>query len=727
MKKEIDTIMSTFESNEPIQYHCDLHASHLELNSYVPSWPGDIIIARGYAADVLMKRYPAKLIRKITYNSVDVMNAIQNCRKDLSSKKIAVLGHPSLGLAAQLIKNISDIPIEIYPVVTPDCDYNDIIDKIISSGCDTVLGGGTSIYFAKKRGLKAHTVPTNAETLYDTIVNSIQMLKTNRSQQAQLKLLETVTGNSQDGYIILNSEGAVELYTSYAGDMLHADEGQIIGKHYSRVLPQLGQLINNIYNTRKPVDNEIINHDDRMYSIHGVPILVDNIINSILIECADVNAIKETELKIRSKLSKKGLYSKYTFNDIVHKSPMIDRLIEYARKYAATDSNIMIRGDTGTGKELFAQSIHAASRRRNGPFVAVNCAAIPGDLLESELFGYAPGAFTGASKEGKPGLFELAHNGTLFLDEIAELPYQFQSKLLRVLQEKEVRRIGDDRTIPIDVRIIAATNRDLLKMTEENQFREDLYFRLNILQLFIPPLSKRKEDIVEIFNFYLEVYSHSLRKYAPKLGSAEEQVLVSHAWKGNIRELSNVAERFMILYSEDENAAALLATCLNPEANEGGMLIHSSDLSGGDTTTEFEGAYSSGSSQFFGDAEDLHNSDGAGRFSKSPYKSAYGNANLYDSDKSDSKCSSYEVNVSDGSYGSGVSGSSYKVSASGGLNETDNLEGSDSLRRASGAASPSRELILHALSTHRSQREAATSLHISRTTLWRRMKEYGIG
>ena len=663
MKKEIDTIMSTFESNEPIQYHCDLHASHLELNSYVPSWPGDIIIARGYAADVLMKRYPAKLIRKITYNSVDVMNAIQICRKDLSAKKIAVLGHPSLGLAAQLIKNISDIPIEIYPVVTPDCDYNDIIDKIISSGCDTVLGGGTSIYFAEKRGLKAHTVPTNAETLYDTIVNSIQMLKTNRSQQAQLKLLETVTGNSQDGYIILNSEGAVELYTSYAGDMLHEDEGQVIGKHYSRVLPQLSQLINNIYNTRKAVDNEIINHNDRMYSIHGVPILVDNIINSILIECADVNAIKETELKIRSMLSKKGLYSKYTFNDIVHKSPVIDRLIEYARKYAATDSNIMIRGDTGTGKELFAQSIHAASKRRNGPFVAVNCAAIPGDLLESELFGYAPGAFTGASKEGKPGLFELAHNGTLFLDEIGELPYQFQSKLLRVLQEKEVRRIGDDRTIPIDVRIIAATNRDLLRMIEENQFRKDLYYRLNILQLFIPPLSKRKEDIIEIFNYYLRVYSHTLRKSAPKLTSSEEQVLVSHTWKGNIRELNNVAERFMILYSEDENAALLLATCLNPEANEGGMLLL-------ETPAEVEPRSAAGSD----------NSDGfsshSGSFSGS-----------------DSLSNSYN-------YG----------------NTCD----------AVNTAPSSRELILKALSEHRSQRAAAAALHISRTTLWRRMKELGI-
>ncbi len=683
MKNEIDTIMSTFKSNEPIQYHCDLHASHIELESYEPSWPADIIIARGYAADVLMQRYPAKLIRKISYNSVDVMNAIQNCRRELSPKRIAVFGHPSLGLAAELIKNTSDIPIEIYPVVTPDCNYDDILDQIIKNGCDTVLGGGTSIYFAEKRGLKALTVPTNAETLYDAIVNSIQTLKTNRSQQAQLKLLETVASNSQDAYIILNSEGAVELYTSYAWDMLHEDDGKIIGKHYSRVLPQLSQIINSIYTNKAAVDNEIINHNDRMYSIHAVPILIDNMVNSILIECSDVNAIKETELKIRNKLAKKGLYSKYNFNDIIHTSPAIDRLIEYARRYAATDSNILIRGDTGTGKELFAQSIHSASRRRNGPFVAVNCAAIPGDLLESELFGYAPGSFTGASKDGKPGLFELAHNGTLFLDEIGELPYQFQSKLLRVLQEKEVRRIGDDSTIPIDVRIIAATNRNLLRMIDENRFRKDLYFRLNILQLYIPPLSERKEDIVEIFNFYLKSYSRSLRKYAPKLSAAEEQVLISHSWTGNIRELNNVAERFMILYSENEDAASLLSTCLNPEAGFGDTM--SEDFS---------------SSEISGSSRDLST---AGTFDE-----IVSSTNAPDSETVYKTGSSGAVASG---YVSGAVASGY-VSGTAGTHPTDEIS--------------ERELIIRSLSQHRSQREAAAALGISRSTLWRRMKEYGI-
>ena len=232
-----------------------------------------------------------------------------------------------------------------------------------------------------------------------------------------------------------------------------------------------------------------------------------------------------------------------------------------------------------------------------------------------------------------------------------------------MLQEKEVRRIGDDRTIPIDVRIIAATNRDLLRMIEENQFRKDLYYRLNILQLFIPPLSKRKEDIIEIFNYYLRVYSHTLRKSAPKLTSSEEQVLVSHTWKGNIRELNNVAERFMILYSEDENAALLLATCLNPEANEGGMLLP-------ETPAEVEPVSAAGSG----------NTDGF-------------------SSHSGSSC------------GSDSLGNSYNYG-----NTCD----------AVNTAPSSRELILKALSEHRSQRAAAAALHISRTTLWRRMKELGI-
>ena len=204
------------------------------------------------------------------------------------------------------------------------------------------------------------------------------------------------------------------------------------------------------------------------------PVIINSRITGIVVTFQDVTQIQQVEIQIRKEMTDKGLNAHYHFNDIIHDSPEIDYVIEKAKKFASVSSNILIEGETGTGKELFAQSIHNASTRCNGPFVAVNCAALPENLLESELFGYVEGAFTGTAKGGKTGLFELAHKGTLFLDEISEIPLSIQGKLLRVLQEHEVRRVGGDRVISVDVRIIAATNHSLSRITEQGRFRLSL-------------------------------------------------------------------------------------------------------------------------------------------------------------------------------------------------------------------------------------------------------------
>ncbi|MCX7781786.1 MAG: sigma 54-interacting transcriptional regulator, partial [Negativicutes bacterium] len=217
-----------------------------------------------------------------------------------------------------------------------------------------------------------------------------------------------------------------------------------------------------------------------------------------------------------------------------------------AELYAATDSAILIQGESGTGKELFAQSIHNASKRKNGPFVAVNCAAIPEQLLESELFGYEGGAFTGARKEGKQGLFELAHNGTIFLDEIGEIAKSLQARLLRVLQEKEIMRVGGDKIIPINIRIISATNQDLKLRTEQGAFREDLFYRLNVFNIVLPPLRERKEDIAILARNFLQKFAGNLPDYDQPV-SELMPLLTSYDWPGNIRELSNFMERLAML------------------------------------------------------------------------------------------------------------------------------------------------------------------------------------
>ena len=280
----------------------------------------------------------------------------------------------------------------------------------------------------------------------------------------------------------------------------------------------------------------------------------------------DVTQIQQVEIQIRKKMTDKGLNAHYHFNDIIHDSPEIDYVIEKAKKFASVSSNILIEGETGTGKELFAQSIHNASTRCNGPFVAVNCAALPENLLESELFGYVEGAFTGTAKGGKTGLFELAHKGTLFLDEISEIPLSIQGKLLRVLQEHEVRRVGGDRVISVDVRIIAATNHSLSRITEQGRFRQDLLYRLNVLKLFLPPLRRRCGDTKILFLHYLNLYYRQLGRIIPHVATAAIQMLSDYHFPGNIRELRNVTERLVVICMDKEEITADdMREALHPE------------------------------------------------------------------------------------------------------------------------------------------------------------------
>ncbi len=237
-----------------------------------------------------------------------------------------------------------------------------------------------------------------------------------------------------------------------------------------------------------------------------------------------------------------GAQAKYHFEEIIGDSAMIRDAIQLARRVAAGEGNIMIEGESGTGKELFAQSIHNASNRRNGPFIAVNCGALPRDLIASELFGYAEGSFTGAKKGGKPGKFEMATGGTIFLDEIGDMPMEQQITLLRVIQERTVTRIGAAKSIPIDARVICATNKDLHKEVEMANFRQDLFFRLNVINLHIPPLRERREDIPVLFHHFL----HNHRSYDEGETVADEAFmnrLLAYDWPGNVRELQNITER----------------------------------------------------------------------------------------------------------------------------------------------------------------------------------------
>lgn len=246
------------------------------------------------------------------------------------------------------------------------------------------------------------------------------------------------------------------------------------------------------------------------------------------------------------KIKKKIVNSnRYSFAEIVGESPAITHIKELAARIAASNSTVLLTGESGTGKELFAQAIHGLSTRKNHSFVAVNCAAIPEELFESEVFGYEGGAFSGAKKEGKPGKIELAQHGTLFLDEISELPYQAQGKFLRVLQEREVERLGGTGSKNVDIRIVAATNRDLKTLVQEGKFRQDLFYRLYVFDLKIPSLRQRKEDILPLANYFIHYFNERLGRNVQKIDDKLQEWLLSYDWPGNVRELKALIERGM--------------------------------------------------------------------------------------------------------------------------------------------------------------------------------------
>ncbi|MCQ6281570.1 sigma-54-dependent Fis family transcriptional regulator [Bacillus sp. EB600] len=248
---------------------------------------------------------------------------------------------------------------------------------------------------------------------------------------------------------------------------------------------------------------------------------------------------------------KKPHQNKYSFEEIIGNSQAINNAKELATRIATSNSTVLLTGESGTGKELFAQAIHGISTRKNNPFIAVNCAAIPGELFESELFGYEPGAFSGAKKEGKPGKIELAMNGTLFLDEISELPYEAQGKLLRVLQEKEVERVGGTVSKHIDIRIIAATNRDLGQLVEEGKFRQDLFYRLYVFDLTIPSLRERVDDILPLAFYFIDYFNLQFDLEVKHIDSKLHNWMLNYDWPGNVRELKAVIERGMNIVEGD--------------------------------------------------------------------------------------------------------------------------------------------------------------------------------
>ncbi len=424
--------------------------------------------------------------------------------------------------------------------------FTEIIDEVSKWQPDIVIGDAVSFQWAKDRGLNAYLIESSMETIEAAFERAMQVLSYINRHLANEKKLAVVLDCTKEGALLVNKDGEIEEVNRQGCKILSADRTTLQGAPLRHYLP--GEELQTAFKQKQLLRNIILGHGKNRLVLDHIPILSGDAKDfSSVVLLQNVERIQEAVNTVSKKLLDTGFYAKYFFEDIKYASPQMGQLIEMARQYSNSETNIMIQGETGTGKELLAQSIHNGGPLSQGPFVAVNCAALSSSLLESELFGYAPGAFTGALRSGKAGLFELAQNGTLFLDELAEMDVFLQSKLLRALQTRQIMRIGDHKVISIKVRIIAATNKEPLAEVLGGRLRADLYYRLNVLDLRVPPLRDRPGDPEFLFLHFLDEHASRSGKTIKKPSSKLMSTIAKYPWPGNVRELENFAEKYVTL------------------------------------------------------------------------------------------------------------------------------------------------------------------------------------
>lgn len=549
LSKKIRLILK--EMNEEIDVYTALLDETVKLCLRLKDEGAKVFISRGGNTKYLYERLQSPVV-DIAHNLGDYLEALEKAK--YLDGKVGVFCYDkkledidtvakllSINIKQYIFRNIAEAKIAVEKAKK---------DKIILG-----IGGIATGEACRDMGIEYYIVNTSKDSIINAINTAKNLLSIKEEEEnkteiykIQMKNYKAVLNFSYNGIVGIDENYNINVFNPFAEKLLNISAENVLGKHINNVIPS-AKLSKTIESGKTEI-NEIVRINNRLLNTNRVPINIDNRIKGAVATFQDVETIQEHEREIRRKLNKKGLVAKYSFEDIVGSSRAIKHVIDIAKSYAKTFSTVLINGETGTGKELFAQSVHNYSDRKTKPFVAINCAALPEGILESELFGYDEGTFTGGKKGGKIGLFELAHGGTIFLDEIAEIPLSLQAQLLRILQEKQIRRLGSDKIIPIDVRVIAATNKNLFEEVREDRFRKDLFYRINILRLSIPPLRERKEDIIEIGKKYIlgkdyNLYINNIEKW-----SSIFQYLINYNWYGNVRELENVIERIMVILRE---------------------------------------------------------------------------------------------------------------------------------------------------------------------------------
>lgn len=564
----VQRVMQRCDVNYPVYY--GTMSGALEIAKRMIAQGSRVIVSTGLTALYLRKHLSVPVL-ELLFTNTEFARAIQ---EGLAfSDKILIVASTYVNYFVQRSLELFQNPTHSIQaaVLSLDRPFEEQVQEYLDQGdFDVVISSTPGVKQARINGKIGILFDVDEKMVEFSIQTARSLLDFVVHRAENDQLIHAVMNYTQEGLIITDRDGIISQLNASAERIIGTVNEEACGQNADQLLANR-HIVDSLTNESGLADPEA-----HPVVLQRNTIQLDGKSVGILLSIHDMADIRMLERSAKRIHELNGHVATWRLSNIIGKSEAISQARQMARRFSQYNSTVLILGETGTGKVLFAQGIHNASPRRNEPFLAINCAALPEQLLESELFGYVKGAFTGARSNGKTGLFEAANGGTIFLDEISEIPPNMQARLLRVIQERQVVRIGDDKVIPVDIRILAASNRDLRTLVQQGAFRADLYYRLSVLELKVPPLSWRREDIPLLAQSLLQNKNKALNTHVTGFAPEALEVLQSLEWPGNIRQLSNFIERLMILSDPPlitgENARALAqneATKELPVSREG--------------------------------------------------------------------------------------------------------------------------------------------------------------
>jgi propionate catabolism operon transcriptional regulator len=514
----------------------------------------DVLVSAGWSGAFLRERAGMPVV-VITPTGFDILQALSRARE--RSRRVGIVTYGAVTHELEQFKGLYGLEIE-QRFYTNRQDAEASVRDLAARGVEIVVGPGLVTDLAEQAGLQSVFLYSR-DSVHDALRRAIEIARVARAEEARRERIDAILAHLAEGVVAVDNDERIQSINPAMQRLLGVAADKAIGARLATVAPALS--VARVLESGAEEIEVVQKLGRRLLVTNRIPLREHGVQTGAVLTCQDASAFERVDRSLRSEHRPRRFVARYAISDLVGDSAPAAECRALAERYARTDATVLVSGESGTGKEIIAQGIHAASARRGRPFVALNCTAFPETLLESELFGYEEGAFTGSRRGGRPGLFEAAHTGTIFLDEVGDVPLPLQTRLLRVLQEREVLRLGSNDPTPVDVRVIAATHRDLAACVADGTFRKDLYYRLAILPLHLPTLAERRDDVPMIA---AHLVSRALRRHGSGLRAEEVLARVlprmtRYAWPGNIRELENVVERLAVLHAEVDQAAGVSA------------------------------------------------------------------------------------------------------------------------------------------------------------------------